>query len=792
VEVLPDGTLAKHKRVEAGGSPVCPGSGHPVSSYSTKHDPALRANFDVFVELKNPGDLYRAADLISDLGYSNVNTSPKALKVHAPSSAASAIRQALQGAGIGTWEVSAMSRFATFDSARGPDGKIRTGVWDRICVPGHDEKDGQSTDFDLSTLSQMAENFARRGDPIPIDHNHQSNYASKNGQPARALGWYGALSVVWGGQVVMTTEAKGVSARAYGSPDVSKGDGLYGLRTEVTEFGHEILADFKLLSPTFTPGGADRDGTPCGYVLAAVAATNTPWQAGTSITFENDIRADILMAKGDLTQTNVYVLQKWVESGQPQRVEATDLPHLRRCLAAGAIVSVGGKLQADAEKCRELGVKMEVQEMAASPDEIAAAKAELKKAGLAICRCGQPVAVRNGRFEWHKNPNGRGSCSASGIPAESYMSRNLAGAGPKLRALLDKIVSTHGAIGAPRTEQGATMAKLAKLAKWVGMSADAPDEDIKKGVEAKMADEASAAMGADESFPYNDHATQLEDAARAYEDAHMEDDGEPPYVGMRKMAAKFRKLGKMAAPAAEPAAPHAEPDGDEKLENEKKEMARQFAQRLGVNLGSNLSSAQMFEALSATAVPTSQLPSLIDAQVSKRLAERDAAAARVTNEQKARALVSMAIEGGYPQDKEAGLLRAASDPQLFDAIAASVEPYTRQAAAANPALFEQQTFGGTPRGATAGRTPASAGGLDRRIIENELATFIEDGGRFSAMAEAMADSRDPVVMAKVDALLSESEVSHPGLRLMAANRVLKQERPDLWDAAERPQLFQAF
>lgn len=177
-----------------------------------------------------------------------------------------------------------MARTLTFDSSRGPDGKVRVGVWDRICVPGHDEKDGQSTDFDQQTLAQFVDNFLERGDPVPIDFNHQSNYAHLNGQPAPALGFYGALAVVWDGKIEKLGALEGVTAGAEGL-DLSK-DGLWGLRTEVTELGDQLLPNFKLLSPTFTPEGVRRDGTEVGYCLAAVAATNTPWQAGTKITFD--------------------------------------------------------------------------------------------------------------------------------------------------------------------------------------------------------------------------------------------------------------------------------------------------------------------------------------------------------------------------------------------------------------------------------------------------------------------------------------------------------------------------
>lgn len=170
--------------------------------------------------------------------------------------------------------------------AVGSDGRIRVGVWDRICVPGEDYKDGQSTEFTRETLSEMVDNFARRGDAVPIDYDHQSNHAPRNGRPAPALGFYGAFAVVWDGQIVKTAAARGVEIQAdYQGLDKSL-PGLWALRSKVTPLGEELLPNYQYLSPTFTPRGTTRDGTQVGYMLAAVAATNVPWQPGTQITFD--------------------------------------------------------------------------------------------------------------------------------------------------------------------------------------------------------------------------------------------------------------------------------------------------------------------------------------------------------------------------------------------------------------------------------------------------------------------------------------------------------------------------
>lgn len=179
-----------------------------------------------------------------------------------------------------------------FQALRGPDGKVSVNKWDRICVPTGqpDVKDDMETEFSVETMSQMVDNFVDRGDLIPMDHGHQTNHAARNGQPAPALAWYGAFAVVVDGQIVKAGAARGIDPALLGRDglDLSR-EGLWGCRTEVTELGEVYLPSFKYLSPTFTPAGTRRDGSECGYSLMAVAATNSPFQEGTQITFEKEV-----------------------------------------------------------------------------------------------------------------------------------------------------------------------------------------------------------------------------------------------------------------------------------------------------------------------------------------------------------------------------------------------------------------------------------------------------------------------------------------------------------------------
>ena len=63
--------------------------------------------------------------------------------------------------------------------------------------------------------------------------------------------------------------------------------------------------------------------------------------------------------KGDfkVTSTNISALKDWVEAGQPARVDAVDLPHLRRCIRGGLIgpdmrLTAAGKAALDARAAR--------------------------------------------------------------------------------------------------------------------------------------------------------------------------------------------------------------------------------------------------------------------------------------------------------------------------------------------------------------------------------------------------------------------------------------------------------
>jgi hypothetical protein len=133
--------------------------------------------------------------------------------------------------------------------------------------------------------------------------------------------------------------------------------------------------------------------------------------------------------------------------------------------------------------------------------------------------------------------------------------------------------------------------------------------------------------------------------------------------------------------------------------------------------------------------------------------------------------------GRYPGEKHADLLELARE-NMKSAERVLLKPGTF---ASRELALQRFTHGGAPLGVDPRSEPVT---LDRRVVKNEVATFEIYGENFSTMAREMADSTAPKVKAKLDAILTDEERAHSGLRLIAANRVLKEERPDLWAAAQ--------
>lgn len=232
-----------------------------------------------------------------------------------------------------------VGRAQRFDATSAP-GPIPVRVWDRITSWGLKVKGARSDTFDDLTLGQMVANLERRGDLVPVDQDHAS--AATPLRDAPALAFYSALAIVRAGKVLKWASVP--PERHAVRPDPSqpfadaatRPDGLYGYRCEITPRGESAdngLRNYHYLSPMFDIG-ANEEGKPVGYTLYAVAATNTPFQAGTSITFGATmqraqtlavVRGDALVADGWAREYDrVYVVRVLGEKVEPARLVGTD------------------------------------------------------------------------------------------------------------------------------------------------------------------------------------------------------------------------------------------------------------------------------------------------------------------------------------------------------------------------------------------------------------------------------------------------------------------------------------
>lgn len=353
------------------------------------------------------------------------------------------------------------------------------------------------------------------------------------------------------------------------------------------------------------------------------------------------------------------------------------------------------------------------------------------------------------------------------------------------------------------------MAKLSKLAKFARMDEGADDKAIRQGILTRMEEEAVKAMEED-AYNYDDAASHLEEMAKHYEDANYEEeegDKEPPHTIMRKMATKFRRMGKMtkmgdleedvSGETGQDTGKVSEKDkagfarfddgdkdaDDKKMEEDAKMSAfSAIAKRLGVKLTPSLTSTQMLDAINAATVATSEIPSLVREQVKREL---DADRRKLLMEStagKAKELVRVALENGYPKAKEKDLLKLASNPDTYDMAEAAVVALVPNK---DSMLFSRITQAGAPTGTDPRRQ--ESGGRDRRVVPVSMfnANFVIDGEQYSKTMCEWADAKEGPIKLEIDAMLSEDERKDPGLRAIAADKLLRQKRPDLWAAAEQ-------
>lgn len=343
--------------------------------------------------------------------------------------------------------------------------------------------------------------------------------------------------------------------------------------------------------------------------------------------------------------------------------------------------------------------------------------------------------------------------------------------------------------------------KLSKMSKFVKFDAEADDKTVKAAVMQKFEEEKKAALEGDDAYNFEEAAARLEEMAKGYEDAAMEDDGDDkPHVAMRQCAAKFRRMGVPKLEGGEPDKKPKDDEGkkEEAFERTKLAELRPVAARLGISGAERMTSKQIFDAIEATAVPTSKIGELVTRGVAEALKKEKERESAEVYAARADELVTMAV--GMPDNQKAAIKRLAQDPQHFEAARGMVGDFLKSTGAVTPdttQLFSRMTGAGAPLGLppAAARSAAGAAGSDARIVAMDVlgqgGRALVSGEKLSAATKALADSTDPTTAAKVD---RELEAGMKGTqfesfgRYQAAERILKKEQPTLFEAAKTDQI----
>ncbi len=142
-------------------------------------------------------------------------------------------------------------------------------------------------------------------------------------------------------------------------------------------------------------------------------------------------------------------------------------------------------------------------------------------------------------------------------------------------------------------------------------------------------------------------------------------------------------------------------------------------------------------------------------------------------------LADLAIAGGYPEGKRGALVKFASVD--FEAARSTVEHHLPKSAP--EALFERMTVNGAPIGK--GRESREESGIaPPRSVSAMGRNFVEVDGAFADKIKQFAESKDPILMDKIDRLLTPAERPQMYRRLLAAEKVVRAEYPALAASAD--------
>lgn len=185
------------------------------------------------------------------------------------------------------------------------------------------------------------------------------------------------------------------------------------------------------------------------------------------------------------------------------------------------------------------------------------------------------------------------------------------------------------------------------------------------------------------------------------------------------------------------------------------------------------------KAMSATLAAVTARLTALEAEKSAR-----EAAERATRDAEIEKFATEAVEAGYPTDSRAALVSFAKSD--MSAARAMVAPLLASKTGAPAHLLSRVSANGAPLSgptATAARSiPAGPVSFSRTMPNGDTVTEIDGAG--AKAAREMAESKDPAIMSRVDALAaSKFGGVNPLSRMLAAQKLAEEDAPHLFTRA---------
>lgn len=179
------------------------------------------------------------------------------------------------------------------------------GKWSRIATYGlkrQEQADGSwyEVEFDDPKFAQAIPNFlkmfaARKGG-MGSDCEHQTVHASANGQDAQVPALFGGIAWIkgdvlegaeWVRDGVIPIDPAAERQRLQLEHPRTDGDpsGVWVFCSEVTDYGREVIPNYRQLSPLFNESERLEDGTEIGFAFLNVSFVNVAHQTGTNFAF---------------------------------------------------------------------------------------------------------------------------------------------------------------------------------------------------------------------------------------------------------------------------------------------------------------------------------------------------------------------------------------------------------------------------------------------------------------------------------------------------------------------------